>query len=111
MVRKDKEKAPKPLKYGEFGILVAQWSYSWYYYFMKLAISIPDKIFDEAEAFAKGSQTSRSRLYAIALAEYMARHAPDLVTEAMDNAIAAVGEEDPSFQQRAARRVFERSEW
>jgi metal-responsive CopG/Arc/MetJ family transcriptional regulator len=78
---------------------------------MKLAVSIPDEIFAEAEAFAKGTQTSRSRLYSIALAEYMARHAPDLVTEAMDNVLAAIGEEDPGFNQRAARRSLERSEW
>ena len=78
---------------------------------MKLAVSIPDEIFAEAEAFAKGTQTSRSRLYSIALAEYMARHAPDLITDAMDNVIAAVGEEEPAFRRRASRRVLENTEW
>ena len=78
---------------------------------MKLAVSIPDEIYAEAEAFAKGAQTSRSRLYSIALTEYLARHAPDLVTEAMDNVVAAVGQEDPSFRKQAARRVLENGEW
>ena len=78
---------------------------------MKLAVSIPDEIFLEAEAFAKSAQTSRSRLYSKALAEFMARHAPDQVTEAMDRVVAAIGKEDDGFRRRAVRRVAEHNEW
>jgi metal-responsive CopG/Arc/MetJ family transcriptional regulator len=78
---------------------------------MKLAVSIPNEIFVEAEAFAKSSQTSRSRLYARALAEFMARHSPDKVTEAMDRVVASVGRENDGFRSRAVRRTFERNEW
>jgi metal-responsive CopG/Arc/MetJ family transcriptional regulator len=78
---------------------------------MKLAVSIPDQIFVEAEAFAKGTQSSRSRLYACALAEYMARHAPDQITEAMNRVVEAVGHEEAGFRHRAVRRIAEHNEW
>jgi metal-responsive CopG/Arc/MetJ family transcriptional regulator len=78
---------------------------------MKLAVSIPDEIFEEAEAFAKSAQTSRSRLYSQALAEFMARHAPDRITVAMDRVVAAIGKEDDRFRRRAARRIAENNEW
>jgi len=47
-----------------------------------------------------------------ALAEYLARHAPDEVTEDMNAAIAQLGEaaSDP-FVTRAARRVLTSVEW
>jgi metal-responsive CopG/Arc/MetJ family transcriptional regulator len=83
----------------------------WYDSAMKLAVSIPDPIFAEAEAFAKNAQTSRSRLYSRALAEFMARHAPDKITTAMDRVIEAVGQEDASFRHRAARNIAKRNEW
>jgi len=78
---------------------------------MKLAISIPNDLFAEAEAFVKKAQTSRSNLYARALAEFLAKHSPDRVTEAMDKVVWAVGEENDSFRRRAVRRVAERNEW
>lgn len=78
---------------------------------MKLAVSIPDEIFAEAEAYAKSAQTSRSRLYSRALAEYLARHAPDKITEAMDRVIVSVGQENDKFLRRAAHRVLKRAEW
>ena len=78
---------------------------------MKLAVSIPDAIYAEAEAFARHAQTSRSHLYSQALAEFMARHSPDQVTAAMDRALAAIGPEDPGFRRRAAKRTAERNEW
>jgi len=78
---------------------------------MKLAISIPDAVFVAAESMVKEAQTSRSHLYARALEEYIARHAPEQVTLAMDQAVEAVGQESASFRRRAARRVLENSEW
>jgi len=78
---------------------------------MKLAVSIPDEIFVEAEAYAKSAQTSRSRLYSQALAEYMARHAPDKITDAMDRVVVAIGQETDKFLSHAVRRVLKRTEW
>lgn len=47
---------------------------------MKTAISLPDKVFHEADAFAQRAGLSRSELYATAVAEYLARRNDDRVT-------------------------------
>jgi metal-responsive CopG/Arc/MetJ family transcriptional regulator len=78
---------------------------------MKTAISIPDDIFEEAERLATELKTSRSQLYSRALQEFVARHAPDHITEAMNRVIDEVGPEVDEFSQRAAYRVLERVEW
>jgi predicted transcriptional regulator len=78
---------------------------------MKTAISIPDEVFEGAERLARRTRRSRSRLYGDALKEYLARHAPDEVTEAMNRVCAEVGEAKDPFVSAAARRILERSEW
>jgi metal-responsive CopG/Arc/MetJ family transcriptional regulator len=79
---------------------------------MKTAISLPDRVFREAEGYAKRTRKSRSQLYAEALTEYLARHAPDEVTEAMNLVVDEVGEAVPdSFLQRAGRRMLRSVEW
>jgi predicted transcriptional regulator len=78
---------------------------------MKTAISISDEVFEGAERLARRTKRSRSRLYGDALKEYLARHAPDEVTEAMNRACAEVGEAKDVFVSSAARRILERSEW
>lgn len=75
---------------------------------MKIAVSIPDPIFAEAEALAKQFGTSRSELYRRALGEFIARHAAEPVTRAMDEAVDAVGAETNEFAAEAARRVLKR---
>jgi metal-responsive CopG/Arc/MetJ family transcriptional regulator len=78
---------------------------------MKTAVSIPDEVYEGAERLARRTKKSRSRLYGEALKEYLARHAPDEVTEAMNRACAAVGQAKDPFVSSAARRTLERSEW
>ena len=78
---------------------------------MKTAVSIPDKVFEEAERLAVELQTSRSQLYSRALQEFVARHAPDRLTEAMDRVVDEVGIAVEEFSQRASRRVLEQVEW
>lgn len=79
---------------------------------MKTAVSLPDRVFRDAERHAKRTQKSRSQLYAEALAEYLAHHAPDAVTEDMNAAMDQLGaSSSDEFVTRAARRVFERTEW
>jgi hypothetical protein len=50
-------------------------------------------------------------LFSNALREYVARHAPDHVTEAMNRVCAEVGDGRDAFVGAAARRALERSEW
>jgi metal-responsive CopG/Arc/MetJ family transcriptional regulator len=81
---------------------------------MKTAVSLPDAVFRAAEQLARRACKSRSQLYADALTEYLARHAPDEVTEAMNGVVDRLGRAEPdadAFSARAALRVFERSEW
>ena len=78
---------------------------------MKVAVSIPDKTFESADALAKRLKTSRSEIYARALDEFIGNHAPNELTEAMNHALDAVGEEDLEFSREAARRVFRQVEW
>lgn len=78
---------------------------------MKTAISIPDETFDHAERLARRLRISRSRLYSRALDEYIARHDPDAVTEAIDRVCDSLDTSANPFLQRAARRVLGDSEW
>lgn len=78
---------------------------------MKVAVSIPDLVFDEGEQLARRMKTSRSDLYARALAAYVGDHAPDHVTQAINNVVHAVGTEPDGFAKAAARRALERVEW
>ncbi|MBI3981407.1 MAG: hypothetical protein HY337_00735 [Gemmatimonadetes bacterium] len=79
---------------------------------MKTAISLPDDVFRAAERHAKRMGKTRSRLYAEALAEYLARHTPDEVTETMNRVVDALGGPPPDpFVSAGARRTLERIEW
>ena len=78
---------------------------------MKTAVSLPDEVFREAERQARRTKKSRSQLYAEALSEYLARHAPDEVTEAMNCIVDQLSEPTDAFVSAAGRRILERSEW
>ncbi|MBI1959603.1 MAG: hypothetical protein HYY95_16355 [Candidatus Rokubacteria bacterium] len=78
---------------------------------MKIAVSVPDDVFEEAERLVRRMRRSRSQVYSRALAEYVARHTPDRVTEAMDRALAEIGEPAEQFVRAASRRVLKRSDW
>ena len=83
---------------------------------MKTAVSIPEDIFKGAERLARRTKKSRSRLFSDALTEYVARHAPDAVTDAMNRACAQAGGKPSggnkdAFVSTAARRTLEKSEW
>ncbi|MBV8063066.1 MAG: hypothetical protein JOY51_05690 [Nevskia sp.] len=78
---------------------------------MKTAISVPDDVFQAAERLVRRSRTSRSELYSRALNEYIARHSPDQVTEAMNATLADIGEQDDPFRATVAAQVLSRVEW
>ena len=78
---------------------------------MKTAISIPDDLFEEAERLARRKKMSRSEVYKRALADYVACHEADSVTEAMNRACAEVGEATDDFVARASQRLLKRIEW
>ena len=62
---------------------------------MKTAISIPEPDFRAAEKLAKRLGMSRSELYQVAVAEFLARHTEKDVTEALNEIYAAEPEGTP----------------
>lgn len=78
---------------------------------MKTAISIPDDLFTSADALARKLGVSRSRLYATALAEYVAKHQAAKVTERLNAVYRAQPSQLNQRMRRAQRRVVAREEW
>ncbi len=78
---------------------------------MKTAISLPDALFRAGDALAKRMKLSRSELYARALAEFLAKHRSDQLTQRL-NAVYAV--EDSTLDSGLARlqaKSLPRDEW
>jgi metal-responsive CopG/Arc/MetJ family transcriptional regulator len=67
---------------------------------MKVALSIPDDLFDSAEIIGKKLGVSRSRLYATALAEFLAKHRGRKTTDRLN---AVYGSEDGRLDPRLRR--------
>lgn len=82
-----------------------------YTFGMKVAISVPDPIFREAERLARRLKKSRSRLYGEAMAEYLQRHDPDALGEMVEQFYASIEDRPDPFVQEAARRTLAKSEW
>ena len=78
---------------------------------MKTAISLPKDVFDKAELLAKRARKSRSQLYCEAIREYVARHSPDEITEALDLVIEENGQPQDEFVRLAAARTLARVDW
>ena len=78
---------------------------------MKTAVSIPDDVFEKVERLARRANRSRSEIFSAALGEYIARHSPDEVTEAINRVCDQVGDQSDGFVAVAARRILEKTEW
>lgn len=78
---------------------------------MKTAVVIPDDVFNRAECLVKRAKKSRSQVYSDALREYVARHAPEEITEAMNRVIDNVMPEPDPFITESARRILLQTEW
>jgi len=78
---------------------------------MKTAISIPDKIYRHAERLSRRLKKSRSQVYTEAVTEYIARHDPEAVTDAMNRVCDAMGTQPDPAILAAARRTLEGVEW
>lgn len=72
---------------------------------MKVAVSIPEDLFASAETLGKRLGVSRSRLYATALAEFLAKHRGRKVTERLNRVYGA----EQSRLETQLRRLQARS--
>lgn len=78
---------------------------------MKTAISIPEPVFKKADKLAKRLKISRSRLYSQAVADFVARHDDDAVTEAIDRVCETVDTSLPPDMAENARRMLKKVQW
>jgi Arc/MetJ-type ribon-helix-helix transcriptional regulator len=79
---------------------------------MKVAISIPDVLFKEAEAAAKALGISRSELVQTALEAFLQRRRDEEVTAALNRSFARhPPEELDPFLQRLVLEGMKRTEW
>lgn len=75
---------------------------------MKVAISIPDTVFEAAERLARRLGKSRSELYAEAVSEYLAEHRTDEVTEKLNAVYAGQSSSlEPGLQKTQIDRLSE----
>jgi len=67
---------------------------------MKTAISIPDKLFEVAEQYAKAHGFSRSSLYAKAISQFLEQHSQDHITDQLNKVYEHVNSNlDPEIEQ------------
>lgn len=78
---------------------------------MKTAVSVPDDVFAGAERLARRENRSRSEVYSAALREYVARHDPDEIVDALDEVVAKAGDGIDPFVSTASQRTLEASDW
>jgi hypothetical protein len=78
---------------------------------MKTAVSIPDRIFEAAEQYARHRGIPRSQVYSEALARFMAEQESDEdLTEALNRVCAKVDTTLDEFGRAAARRALAASD-
>lgn len=77
---------------------------------MKIAVSLPDDLFEQADALAAEQGVSRSHVYAQALREYLENHAAgnDPVTARL-NELADLAE--PGVGADTARHLIDSGQW
>ncbi len=69
---------------------------------VKIAVSVPDALYERAEEFAARLGLKRSQLYARAVEEFLLAHDEDAVTAALD---ALAGETNSSGSEGSGRAV------
>src|SRR5438874_10768501 len=83
----------------------------WYYYSMKIALSIPDELFESGETLSKRLGVSRSRLYATALAEFVAKNRGRKITERLNALYESEDSRLPTALRRLQGRSVTRKPW
>ena len=78
---------------------------------VKIAVSIPDSVYREAERAAKHLGLSRSRLYATALSEFLARHKPAILKAQLDQVYGAESDGQNEIVSRMQSLSLPREDW
>ena len=73
---------------------------------MKTAVSLPDDLFESADRLAARLGTTRSGLYALALAEFVAKNANDDITARLNDVYKELGSDlDPALKEAQSRSI------
>jgi metal-responsive CopG/Arc/MetJ family transcriptional regulator len=78
---------------------------------MKIAISLPDELFESADELAERMGVSRSELYARAVAEYLAKHRDEDVTAKLNEVFGEEASGIDAPLKKAQGRSVSSSEW
>lgn len=78
---------------------------------MKTSISIPDELFRAADELANEMGTTRSGLYARAVAEYVAKYRQADVTAQLNRVYAKTSCALPAVIQRSQARILAAQDW
>jgi hypothetical protein len=78
---------------------------------MKVAVSVPDPVFQAAERVSRRMRMSRSRLYAKAVEAFVRQHSEEDVTEQLNKVYAKISSKlDPALES-ASLEVLRRERW
>ena len=78
---------------------------------MKIALSIPDELFESGETLSKRLGVTRSRLYATALAEFVAKHRGQKVTARLNSVYGSEDSRLPRSLRRLQSRSLAKNSW
>ena len=78
---------------------------------MKTAISLPDELFQQAEAEAQKLRISRSQLYAQALTVFLAQSSSQSTTEQLNQVYSSTRAELDPVLQNAQIELLKQSKW
>lgn len=78
---------------------------------MKTAVSMPDDLFEEAEAAARRLRVSRSELYAKAIADFVKRLDANTITERLNDVYSHGPAKVDSVLQRAQLKSLKKEVW
>jgi metal-responsive CopG/Arc/MetJ family transcriptional regulator len=78
---------------------------------MKVAVSLPDDLFLQAEAAARRLQISRSQLYAKAIAEFLERQQNNEITDRLNDVYSRCPAKVESALHHVQLKSLERNAW
>jgi metal-responsive CopG/Arc/MetJ family transcriptional regulator len=78
---------------------------------MKTAISIDEGVYTEAEDTARELGLSRSKLYSLAIEEYIQNHKPDMVMERLNEVYGKSNPEMDNDLKNTQLDLLSRAEW
>lgn len=78
---------------------------------MKVTVSISDRVFEIAEKLAKQSGTSRSKLYTVAIENYIEKLSAEEITRKLNEVYAEVDSSVEPGLQRVQSKALPKEKW